>query len=158
MDSEIQLKNRLEERSGGAPVIIQCLAIVQALKALDSRKVSLIHPPWFTNEMDQLGVEYYESQGFEVVSHGSAKLRSDYGEIIPEQLHAYALNHVPDIADSLVIGGGGFRAIGSIKALEQSLDRPVLSANQASMWAALNMAGITFSSASYGRIFMTGPN
>ena len=158
LDSEIQLKNRLEERSGGAPVIIQCLAILQALKVLDSRRVSLIHPPWFTDEMDQLGVKYYESQGFEVVSHSSAKLRSDYGEITPEQLHAYVLDHVPDNADSLVIGGGGFRAIGSIKALEQSLDRPVLSANQASMWAALNMAGITFSSASYGRIFMTGPN
>ena len=80
-------------------------------------------------------------------------MRSDYGEIEPEQLHSYALDQVPDNADTLVIGGGGFRAIGAINELESSLGRPVISANQASMWVALEVSGVTTGDSAYGRLF-----
>jgi maleate isomerase len=153
VNDDLQLKARLEARSNGTPVITQSMALIQALNALNSTRISLIHPPWFTEEMDELGVKYFGCQGFDVVSHGSANLRSDYGEITPEQLHNYALNQVPDNADTLVIGGGGFRAIGAINELEKSLNRPVISANQASMWAALNIAGVDVQNSSYGRLF-----
>jgi maleate isomerase len=153
IDNDFALKSRLERRSNGAPVITQSMALVQALKALNSKSICLIHPPWFTEEMDALGVKYFESQGFDVVGHGSANLRNDYGEITPEQLHRYALNQVADNADTLVIGGGGFRAIGAIKELEKSLNRPGLSANQASMWAALNVAGVNAKDSPYGQLF-----
>ena len=39
-------------------------------------------------------------------------------------------------AEGVFIGGNGFRAIGVIKALEDSLDRPVLTANQVAFWCA----------------------
>jgi maleate isomerase len=152
-ESELLLKDRLESRGDDVPVIIQCMALVQALNAFDAKCISLIHPPWFTDEMDRLGVEYFENQGFSVASHGSAKLRKDYGNIVPEQLHAYAMDEVPESSDALVIGGGGFRAIGAIQALEKSLNRPVISANQASMWAALNVAGVRANDSRYGSIF-----
>jgi maleate isomerase len=55
-----------------------------------------------------------------------------------------------------VIGGNGFRAVGAIAALEQTLERPVVTANQALLWAALNAAGADPSAVtSYGRIFRT---
>lgn len=152
--SDLELKVRLEKRSNNAPVITQCMALVQALRALSSRRISIMHPPWFTDEMDRLGVEYFEQAGFEVVSHGSAKLRDDYGEILPDQLYEYALKQVHGSADALVIGGGGFRAIGAINMLEKSLDRPVISANQASMWAALQLSGVSVPVSRYGRIFL----
>ena len=153
VNDDLQLKARLERRSNGAPVITQSMALVQALNALKSKSICLIHPPWFTEEMDELGVKYFESQEFDVVGHGSANLRNDYGEITPEQLHRYALSQVPDNADTLVIGGGGFRAIGAINELEKSLNRPVISANQASMWAALNVAGVNAKDSPYGQLF-----
>ena len=158
VEKDLSLVSRLEERSNGAPVITQSMALVQALNALNSKSISLIHPPWFTEEMDALGVKYFESQEFDVVGHGSANLRSDYGEITPEDLHHYALNQVPDNADALVIGGGGFRSIGAINKLEKSLNRPVVSANQASMWAALNIAGVNTQDLNYGRLFQLTSN
>ena len=53
-----------------------------------------------------------------------------------------------------MIGGNGLRAVGAIAALEQTLERPVVTANQALLWAALKAAGADPSAvAGYGRIF-----
>jgi len=102
-----------------------------------------------------LGAEYFRKQEISVVYHGSAKLRNDYGNIRPDQIFDWAQAQVPDNADAIVIGGGGFRAIGAIEALELELGRPVLSANQASFWLALRYSGIEDKLTNYGKIFRT---
>lgn len=152
-ESDSLLKTRLEEKSNGIPVVIQTSALVSALLAVAAQRIALVHPPWYTAELDESGAVYFEKAGVDVVYHGAANLRSDYGDIHPEQIFDWAKLHVPDSADALVIGGGGFRAIGAIDALETALSRPVLSANQASFWYALNVAGVTAQVIGYGRLF-----
>ncbi len=151
--ADANLRERLEERIKGIPVVIQTTALVMALRALQADRSALIHPPWYSPELDALGAGYFQEQGVSVVYHGSAKLRSDYGDIRPDQIHEWAKAHVPDGADALVIGGGGFRAIGAIEALEATLGRPVLSANQASFWCALRVSGVDDLVSNYGQIF-----
>ena len=152
-ENDLLLKARLEKRSDGIPVVIQTLALVSALRAVAAKKIALIHPPWFTPELDGLGVTYFGKAGVDVVYHGSAKLRSDYGDILPKQIYDWASAHMPDSADTLVIGGGGFRAVGAIDALETTLNRPVLTANQASLWYALRISGVGDQINEYGRLF-----
>jgi maleate isomerase len=60
---------------------------------------------------------------------------------------------VPKSAEAIFIGGNGFRAIAVINALEETLDRPVLSANQAAFWCALRLSGARAPVSNYGRIF-----
>jgi len=60
---------------------------------------------------------------------------------------------VPDKAEAVFIGGNGLRAIGVINALEESLGRPVLTANQAAFWCALRLTGTRAPVTNYGRIF-----
>ncbi len=56
-----------------------------------------------------------------------------------------------------MIGGNGFRAVGAIAVLEEDLGRPVVTANQALLWAALRAADADPSSVSdYGRLFEHG--
>jgi maleate isomerase len=55
------------------------------------------------------------------------------------------------------IGGNGFRAVGVIRALEEDLGRPVLTANQVAFWAALRLSGTRAPVAGYGRIFGVEP-
>jgi maleate isomerase len=55
--------------------------------------------------------------------------------------------------DAIVLGGNGFRAVGTIAAVECDLDRRVLTANQALLWAALRAANAEIRPAGYGRIF-----
>lgn len=155
--ADAQLAQRLSKAAEGAPVVVQTPALATALRALGVGRIALVHPPWFTAELDALGAEYFRAQGFEVVAHGSAKLRSDYGDIAPQQIHDWARATVPDSAEAAVIGGGGFRAIGAIEALEAALERPVLSANQAAFWCALRRSGVPDRLAGYGRLFALDP-
>lgn len=147
------LRHRLGNRCRNIPVVIQSEALVTALRSLGARRISLTQPPWFSDDLDTLGAEYFREQGFEVVAHGQARLRDDYGDMTPEQVFDWVTAHAPDSADAAVIAGGGFRAIGAISAIEAFLDKPVLSANQASFWLALRLSGCDDSPQGYGRIF-----
>lgn len=155
-DADAALAVRLEARSGGVPVVIQTPAVVAALRALAARRIAVIHPPWYAPDLDRQGADYFAARGFEVVHHGAAQLAGEFHDVRPEQLFDWAMRHVPESADVLVIGGSGFRAIGAIGALESSLGRPVISANQAAMWCALRRAGIPDRIAGYGRLFHHG--
>jgi maleate isomerase len=147
------LKARLEKRTRGLPVIIPCAAAVAALTVLAAERLALVSPPWFSAEMDTQGARYFQSQGFDVVHNSPAGLPSDQQAIQPQQLYEWIRTHVPKNAEAVFIGGNGFRAIGVIKALEQDLARPVLTANQVAFWLALGLAGARVSVPNYGQIF-----
>lgn len=147
------LKLRLETRTRGIPVTIPCAAAVVALNRLAAKRLALISPPWFSAEMDQKGARYFQSQGFEVIHSGPAGLPSDQQAIEPSQLYEWVRAHTPENADAVFIGGNGFRAIAVIKALEEELARPVLTANQVAFWQAQRLAGSRVPIMGYGRIF-----
>ena len=154
VEGEAAMLARLTERTRGIPVVATGAATVLALQALGARRVSLVDPPWFDAELSRLGRAYYESAGFEVVSAGPCELPSDQTEITPAALHAWVAEHTPAEAEAVAIGGNGFRAVGAIDALEQDLERPVVTANQALFWAALRAAGADCGAvADYGRLF-----
>jgi maleate isomerase len=151
------LKARLEARTQGIPVVVTYAAAVLALTALSVKRLALIHPPWFSAELDGQGAEYFRGQGFEVVHSGPAELPSDQRAIHPGQLYEWVRGHTPDSAEAVFIGGNGFRAVGVIQALEEDLGRPVLTANQVAFWAALRLSGTRAPVVGYGRMFDLEP-
>jgi maleate isomerase len=72
-DAEAAMLERLSQRSG-LPVAGTSLSAGAALRALHVQRVALVHPPWFDEELNDLGAAYFRSQGFEVVSSESADL------------------------------------------------------------------------------------
>ena len=147
------LKSRLETRTRGIPVVIPCAAAIAALTRLAAKRLALVSPPWFSAEMDQKGARYFQSQGFEVIHSAPAALPSDQQAIEPSELYEWVRTHTPENADAVFIGGNGFRAIGVIKALEEELALPVLTANQVAFWKAQRLAGSRAPVMGYGRIF-----
>lgn len=154
---DAKLKERLETRTRGIPVVIPCVAAVTALSALGAKRLALINPPWFSAELDQQGARYFQNHGFEVVHSGPAGLPSDQQAIQPSQLYEWVSTHTPNSAEAVFIGGNGFRAIGVIKALEENLDRPILTANQVAFWQALALSGSRVPVLGYGQIFGLRP-
>jgi maleate isomerase len=155
-DGDAALKARLEARARGIPVVIPTEAFRLALHAVGARRIALIHPPWFSADLDKAGAAYFRSHGFDVAYHAPAPFRSDFGEVSPEQIYDWARGNVPASADALVIGGNGMRAIGAIEALEQTLGLPVLSANQVAFWHAHRLADLHAPVIHYGRILAAG--
>ncbi|MET9361162.1 maleate cis-trans isomerase [Streptomyces sp. NPDC006632] len=151
---EERMLARLEERTQGLPVVATCAAAAVALRTIGAGRVALVDPPWFDTELTGLGRAYYEDCGFEVAHAAPCELPSGQTRIVPSALYDWVVAQVPDAAEAVVIGGNGFRAVGIVEALEASLGRPVLTANQVLLWAALRAAGAPAEEITgYGRLF-----
>lgn len=153
-DGETEMTARLERSTRGIPVVAASAATVAALRALGVHRVSLVTPPWFDAELTELGRRYFEDAGYRIDGAAPAALPSDQRAITPRSLFDWICRHTPDTADAVVVAGNGLRAVGAIAALERALSRPVLTANQALFWAALQAGGADVTAVhGYGQIF-----
>jgi len=72
-----------------------------------------------------------------------------------EPLYAQIKAACPAAADGVLIAGTGFRCVAILEALEQDLQRPVISANQASLWHCLRASGVHMAVEGYGALLRT---
>jgi len=156
---EQELVSRVERHSHGIPVLMSAPAATAGFRALEAERIALIHAPFFTDDFDQKGVAYFQERGFEVV-HVSHLLppvevpHPNTGSVAsPAGIYEWVRSHVPSSAQAVFIGGNALRAIGVIAALEEDLRRPVLTANQVSLWQALRVAGAEVRVDDYGQLF-----
>lgn len=149
------LRKRLEKRAGGIPLLLTCPAATEALRNLGTQRIAVIHPPWFTEELNAQGMDYFRTQGFEVILCARITPARQFTEVPPAEVYEWAKTNVPRQAEAVFIGGNGLRAVGAINALEESLHRPVLTANQVLLWQALRPVGTTSEVTRYGRLFTT---
>jgi maleate isomerase len=150
----------------GVAVTTNGLDSLAALRASEVRRPFLVLPPWFNDDTVRAGVRYYTDQGFAPAGH----LRYDPGrkwrdvppgELYPqgmgfeqevEPLYAQIRAACPAVADGVLIAGTGFRCVAILDPLEQDLKRPVLSANQVSLWHCLRLAGVHAKVSGYGNL------
>jgi len=152
-EGEQALKTRLEKRSDGIPVLLPCMAAVEGFRALGIRRIALIHPPWFADDVNQAGVSYFRRQGFDVAYASQLRPPRKFTEVHPEELYEWVRKQVPSEAEGVFFGGNGLRAIGVISALEEDLGRPVLTANQVAFWHALRRVRVGAPVNGYGQLF-----
>jgi maleate isomerase len=123
-------------------------------------------PAWYPDDTIAAAMAYYKDHGFAP----AGSLRMDPGrtwrDLPPsalyghgmavaqevEPLYAQVRAACPPDADGVLIGGTGFRCVAILDALEQDLQRPVISANQASLWHCLRRAGVREAVNGYGRL------
>ncbi len=150
----------------GAIVTTNGLDTLAALRASGIKRPFLVLPPWFNDETVAAGARYYADQGVTPSAHmrydpGEKWRGVPPGELYPrgmgfEQeiapLHAQIVAACPSDADGVLIGGTGFRCVGIVEALERELKRPVVSANQASLWHCLRLCGVATKVEGYGNL------
>lgn len=130
----------LAERFGG-PASSTSLAIVAALRALDVRRVTIAatYPaPVTACLVDLLG-----EAGFDVLGAGSEGIvtAAEVGTLDESALMALARAGDRPDADALLVPDTALHAARWLHALEDAVDKPVLTANQVSVWEALRLAG-----------------
>ena len=152
-DGDSRLVARLEKATKGIPVILPTLAFAEALRLLRVHRIAIVHPPWFSEETNLRGRDYFRTLGFDVVSSRPIEPFRKLSEISPLEVYEWVVANVPSQAAAIVLSGNGARTIGAIDALEKRLKRPVLTANQAPLWSALRRVGLASKVKKYGRIF-----
>jgi len=137
-----------------------------ALEALGLRRPLLVIPPWYGDDVAAAAMRYYRDQGVapaDILRYdpGAPWNAMTPGELYPrgmavaqmvDPLYSQICNACPDSADGVLIAGTGFRCVAILDALERRLARPVVSANQASLWRCLRASRVAAPVAGYGRL------
>jgi maleate isomerase len=149
-DTESAMVAELSSRLG-LPVASTGRSAVQAVRMLNVERLALVHPPWFDDEVNELGASYFASQDVTVIVSASADLANDPSRIETEAVVDWVTRNVPDNAEAIFFGGNGFLAAGAIDRLETT-DRAVLESNQVLLWSILEAIGEPLDIQGYGQL------
>jgi maleate isomerase len=132
---------RLAMEKAGAPVAVTTSgALVEALKQVKAHKIAIATP--YNESLTFLLAHYLEQAGFEVVSSGYLDMEEGIMGVGYEGVRQLAAAvDVPE-ADTIFFSCTNLRTFDIIEELEQKLGKTILSANQVTMWAALQAAGL----------------
>ena len=151
--AEEALRIRLEAIVPGIPDRSGCHCSLKGSSRAERAASGGSASPWFTEEVNSKGGDYFRSRGFEVVSCARLAPLRTFAEVPPAEVYDWVKVNVPKQAEAVLIAGNGLRAVGVIQALEAALDKPVLTANQVTFWQALRTAGVTAPVNRYGQLF-----
>ena len=134
------------------PGIVTSDALDAAFRTLQVRRVVLLSP--YIAPVHQREIAYLEHLGLEVV--GEAALGIDTNDAMarlsPDQLEQWVLRHRNDQADAYFLSCTALRSAEIIGRLEQRLDRPVITSNQAMVWYALHDTGLLVETGEWGTL------
>jgi maleate cis-trans isomerase len=148
-----QLAARAEAMTG-AKTVTAAGALVSALTALGTRRIAFASP--YVDEINDQAIEFLAESGFTTVSRagvGEALGNYGQGELTPDEVFALGCRADSDEADALVLSCTDMRSVETLERLEQALGKPVISSNQAMVFAMLGHLGLPATSVSCGRLF-----
>jgi len=134
------------EKVAGVPAVATAPSAVEALRFLGAKRIS-VASPYAQWQNDRLRA-YYEALGFEVLNvegdpHGAVAGGQGHCDLSPESVVEFASGVCRPEADVLFCSCTAWRSMEVAAELEQRTGKPVVSANQATIWAAFTRLGIT---------------
>ena len=140
------------QSAGGCPTITTAQAIREAFARCAIKKLVLISP--YVKQTNEHEVKYLTEAGFTVLHELGLGLDSDsYSAVTPEEWVKIAKENTRPDADGYFLSCTNTRMIEAINDLEQDLAKPVISSNQATLWACLKKLGVPHANKSLGRLF-----
>ncbi|TCP51879.1 maleate isomerase [Tamaricihabitans halophyticus] len=139
--------------ASGVPASSTSFAFVHAARALGCSRVSVAAS--YPDEVATLFKQFLADGGIEVVRFSSAGIdtAAEVGQLSPDAVVELATaNDHPD-ADAVLIPDTAMRTIELVDRMEQELGKPVLTANQVTVWEGLRIAGIQRSVSGCGALF-----
>jgi maleate isomerase len=140
-------------RAGARHALSTATAIRRALNALGSRRIVLVTP--YSARTTHEEAEFLRSAGYEVVhAQGYDLGGSDaYCATPAEFWRERVIEAARPAADAYFLSCANIAAFGVIEAIEQALDRPLITSNQAVLWDALCQLGLSGRGVCPGRLF-----
>lgn len=137
------------------PAVATAGAVVQALKALGLSRISVATP--YTEVLNRLERQFLEQNGFHVDRIAGLNLVDNLkiADIKSEMLLKRVRKVDSNQADGIFISCTNLHTIAIIARLEQTLKKPVVSSNTATLWAMLGKIGKSLQTRKYGRLFLS---
>jgi maleate isomerase len=143
----------------GVPAITSAQAVGEAVQALGARRIALVSP--YSPPVMERARHYYESKyELEVVALEGFAASDSYmiGKLGPENARdAFARIDRHEI-EVLVVPGGNFPTMAFVPEWERACGKPVVTTNQAALWAMMRIMGVEERLSGLGRLLETMPN
>jgi maleate cis-trans isomerase len=130
-------------------------SVVEALRFFGARRVSVAtpYPDWNNTRLRA----YLEALGFEVLNvegepGAAASGNQGINDHDPEEVVAFASRVCRPEADALLCSCTAWRSVEAVGELERRTGKPVVSSNQASIWAAFRALKLAPRISGYGRL------
>nr|WP_240969475.1 hypothetical protein [Sneathiella limimaris] len=163
---EAVIRRLSELCDNGMSVTTNGLDMLAALHAMKVERPFVVLPAWFNDKIVASALSYYKDHGVELAGYLRSDLGPKWRDISPDDmyplgagfdqdvgsLYKQILASCPDAADGVLIAGTGVRCVAILESLEKTLGRPVISANQASLWHSLVLSGVSSEFSGYGRL------
>jgi len=149
---------KLMTAGAGVPSVTSAESIGEACRALGIRRVAIVTP--YSEDVINRAQRYYETNfGLEVVAKEAFGATDAYaiGRMDADNAtEAFARVDRPE-ADALILPGGAFQTMTHIAAWEKRFGKPVISTNQAVLWAMLQVMKIRTPLPGLGRLLEVMP-
>jgi maleate isomerase len=148
---------RMREASG-VPSLTSAEAIGRALKALGTQRIAMATP--YSEEVIERAKRYYARKfAIEVIASESLGATDSYAIGKMDAAAAQAAFSRIDRADveALVVPGGNFPTLHRIAGWEAEFGKPVVTTNQATLWAVLRAMRMHMPLAGKGRLLEAAP-
>ena len=152
------LLSRLTTVSGGVGSIGTTPAVIAALNSQEIKKVSVVTPYLYC--INERLTEFLTHSGFEVASMAGQQLISnlDIGDQSPDQILEFCRNNLDQSADGFFLSCTNWRAIEIADYVETEFGKPVVTSNQATIWATLNFLGFKQPINGFGSLLTKHPS
>jgi maleate isomerase len=150
---DVTVRERIES-TADVTGIASSGSLRRAFDALGVDRIAAL-TPYTDNINAHLREHAADGWGYPIVATAGWRITEgvNIGNPTPGQTYrqARAVDH-PD-ADAVVVGGTNQRSFEMIDTLERDLGKPVVTANQATLWDVLQQTGVDYSDIELGRLF-----
>jgi len=148
----IEQMNKLADASG-VPSSSTSFAFLNAAEAIGVRKVAIAAS--YPADIAERFKEFLGEGGLDVVGLSSQGIdtAAEVGNLSEQAVHALAVANDRPEAEALLVPDTALRTINVVEKLEAELGKPVLTANQVSVWEGLRLAGAPLTCAEVGTLF-----
>ena len=142
----------------GVPAITSAQAVGRAVRALGARRIAIVSP--YSDPVNERAARYFQTtHGLDTIALEGFRATDAYaiGQLGPEHARdAFRRIDRPDI-EAFVVPGGNFPTMASIAAWESEFRKPVITTNQASIWAMLRAFDSADRLPAFGRLLAELP-
>jgi arylmalonate decarboxylase len=142
---------RQVEEIGQAPCVVTSTAAVDALRTCGVKRVSIVSPYAVGNGLLK---KFFNEKGLEVVKMEGLEVQSaeEEGRQTLDTFRRLVERADAPEAEAIFVSCTNFAALAGLDALEKRLGKILITANQATFWAALRHLGIPDQVPGYGRL------
>ena len=141
----------IKEKSGGLPATTTSSSVVDALRKLGVKKISMATP--YLEPVAKIGMQFVEDSGIQVLDlKWLGKAGFEIAEVSKETLYKLVKAVDRPESEAIFISCTSLHTIELIKFLEADLQKPIITSNQATFWNMLRLAGVKDKIEGFGQL------